>query len=86
MEIGQYEMYPNDSKYVEQVLYEMATEPIQFAGKPKIIIKITIPEHYKSITAHVDYNYTERKWKINNAMLNRTKGRRHTIQNDNDIC
>lgn len=51
MEIGQYEMYPKDSKYVEQVLYEMATEPIQFAGKPNMI-RTTIPEHYKSITAY----------------------------------
>lgn len=33
MEIGQYEMYPKDSKYVEQILYGMATEPIKHAGK-----------------------------------------------------
>lgn len=32
MEIGQYEMYPEDSKYVDQVLYEMATKPIKEVG------------------------------------------------------
>lgn len=33
MEIGQYEMYPEDSKYVEQLLYEMAIEPIMAVGE-----------------------------------------------------